>query len=215
MPMNEIDINLNVSIEVNSSREKEYAQVLLRKATMYKKEGMLEEAVRTLKKAYSEIAKTEVDFTVETFLRLPAYLQVAGRPEEAWVEYEKLLANGYPNQSTADWVREIDKRTVFDKMRLHLQREKNPVSAVRYGALSYVAELRAEQLRLEGAKNETYMKELMAVERIEKHLLPLLKKAKRTDQLPAVVQVMREWLQQLPRKCDADYESKLNEAFRA
>ena len=213
--MNEIEIKLKASIEVNSTPEKEYAQVLLRKATMFKKEGMFDDAVATLKQAYDEIAKTNTDFTIETFLRLPAYLQSAGRAKEAWAEFEKLLAKKYPNEFEVDWVRELTRAKVFDKMRLHLQREKNAIAAVRYGALAYVAELRAEHLRPKDSRNSSFLQERMQPESIEKYFNPLLKKTKSSPQLPTVVRIVRAWLSELPQANDSKYAAEIDATVQA
>ena len=71
---------------------------LLKKATEQKKSGDINNAILTLKLAYGEIAKTTIEYPVETFLRLPMYLQEAKQNDEAWKEFNKILAYGFPNQ---------------------------------------------------------------------------------------------------------------------
>jgi hypothetical protein len=111
---------------------------LLKQATNKKRAGDLESAIRLLREAYKEISKSLVDYTVETFLRLPAYLQEAGKGDEAWRELNNLIAAGYPNQSKNPLITPIDHSRIYDAMRLFLQREGKSESAVKFGLLSYV-----------------------------------------------------------------------------
>jgi tetratricopeptide (TPR) repeat protein len=110
---------------------------LLRKATAQKESGDIEGAITTLRQAYNAISKGQILYPIETFLRLPAYLQEAGHRDEAWRTYEKLLTDGYPHQlSTPDLI-PMDHATIYDKMRLFLQREGSLIPAVAYGVLSH------------------------------------------------------------------------------
>ncbi|MGM0583014.1 MAG: hypothetical protein ACQETL_20220 [Bacteroidota bacterium] len=97
---------------------------LLKKATSKKKKGELDEAVSLLRRAYQKIAAGNTNHGINTFLRLPNYLQKAGNPEEAWNEYNKLLNNGYPNQLNDFSVITMEHSKIYDKMRLFLQRER-------------------------------------------------------------------------------------------
>ena len=63
---------------------------LLKEATEKKKSGDMDGAIECLRKAYKEIAKTSVNYTVKAYLRLPLYLQYAKRNDEAWSEFHKL-----------------------------------------------------------------------------------------------------------------------------
>jgi hypothetical protein len=71
---------------------------LLREATAKKKGGDMEGATKLLREAYVAISKVSTIYSIDTFLRLPLYLQEAGRSDEAWREFNRLLTEGYPNQ---------------------------------------------------------------------------------------------------------------------
>ena len=96
---------------------------LLKTATKEKESGNYEQACIYLKQAYATMDQSPVWFTVETYLRLPSYLQMAGKPKEAWEAFEQLIKNGYPHQPIAPGLKAFDLATTFDKMRLFLQRE--------------------------------------------------------------------------------------------
>src|SRR5258708_2090283 len=97
---------------------------LLKQATRERDEGNLDAAVETLRRAYGEIAQSYVAYSVDTFLRLPLYLQKAGRNDEAWREFNLLLTRGFPNQIQNLELLPMEHSQIFDKMRLFLQREK-------------------------------------------------------------------------------------------
>src|SRR5262245_45794184 len=99
---------------------------LLRAATAKKDEGQIDTAIQLLRQAYQLIALSSIQYPVETFLRLPLYLQRAGKADEAWAELNKLLTNGYPNQPASQQLLPMDHYVIYDKMRLFLQREGNP-----------------------------------------------------------------------------------------
>lgn len=149
---------------------------LLKDATAQKKTGDLNGAIATLRTAYAEIAKTKIEYGVETFLRLPMYLQEAGRNDEAWAEFNKMTTGGYPipaiNHSE---VGPMMLGQIYDKMRLFLQREKRYVEAVRHAVLSeaYFALGYARQKRGEEYAVHT------SADTLQKRLGPLLKKAGR------------------------------------
>lgn len=113
----------------------------LKKATAHHDAGRFDRAVKCLRKAYRATSKGETSYPVETFLRLPLYLQKAGRFDEAWSEFHKLITDGYPNQLNDEGVRMMERAVVFDKMRLALQRQGNVHEAVAYGVCSRVAEV--------------------------------------------------------------------------
>lgn len=103
----------------------ERASELLKLATEKKKAKDWEEAIAALKEAYQEIEQSQLGYSVETFIRLPLFLQAAGRPKEAWTAFNELLFKGFPTQVEDDKFLPMTRHLVFDKMRLFLQREKN------------------------------------------------------------------------------------------
>ncbi|NCB37563.1 MAG: hypothetical protein EOM80_02230 [Erysipelotrichia bacterium] len=111
---------------------------LLKLATKEKESGNYEQSCIYLKQAYATMDQSPIWYTVETYLRLPSYLQMAGKPKEAWGAFEQLIKNGYPHQPTAPGLKAFDLATTFDKMRLFLQREKQWYEAVIYGIGAYI-----------------------------------------------------------------------------
>ena len=155
---------------------------LLKQATAQEKAGDLNAAVATLRRAYDAIARDTIIYSVTTFLRLPLYLQKAGRNEEAWAEFNRLLTEGYPNQMRGADQKAIDASQIYDKMRLALQRQKRHDEAIIYGVLSLLS--MAQGLR--GRER----KEFMTRENVAAALEPLLKKAKRSEDLDRFVDVI-------------------------
>lgn len=111
---------------------------LLKMATREKESGNYEQACIYLKQAYATMDQSPVWYTVETYLRLPSYLQMAGKTKEAWETFEQLIKNGYPHQPAAPGLKAFDLATTFDKMRLFLQREKQWHDAAIYGVGAYI-----------------------------------------------------------------------------
>lgn len=153
------------------------ANDLLKKATQKKRANEIDAAILCLKQAYLNIAKTQIDYSVEVFLRLPLYLQAAKKNTEAWNEFENLLQNGYPNQSSSKETKPMINAVIYDKMRLFLQRNNQFIEAVSYGVYSillihYGLFLQKRFTELSGLKEKALIKE-----KIE----PILKKAARLD----------------------------------
>ena len=102
----------------------ERASELLKLATEKKKANDWDSAIAALKEAYREIGQSQLGYSLETFIRLPLYLQSAGRSKEAWIAFNDLLFKGFPTQIADDTFVPMSRSTLFDKMRLFLQREK-------------------------------------------------------------------------------------------
>jgi hypothetical protein len=112
---------------------------LLKEATARKKAGDMDGAIECLRRAYKRISGSAIVYSVNTFLRLPLYLQQAKRADEAWSEFNKLLADGYPNQITTRDLLPMHRSIIYDKMRLFLQREHQTQRAVKFGVFSHVS----------------------------------------------------------------------------
>lgn len=129
------------------------AAQLLKDATRFKEKGDLEAAIEALKQAEVAIAAGEVDYGIETFLRLPMYLQAAGRGDEAIQRMNQLLEK-YPEP----WGKkprfdkygrylfqaDIARGSIYDKMRLVYKRDKNSTEALIYGFLASIYPARTE-----------------------------------------------------------------------
>ena len=71
------------------------ANALLKEATRLKSQGDMHGAIKVLEAANIAISEGETQYTVDTFVKLPLYLQQAGRGQEAIEKLIKLL-NLYP-----------------------------------------------------------------------------------------------------------------------
>lgn len=182
----------SVNIIVNDKGKD--AASLLRQATQKKDNGEINEAIELLKKAYKEIAKTNTDFPIETFLRLPLYLQIANRPTEAWEEFNNLIKNGYPNQNKVKELIPMHKAHIYDKMRLFLQREKDFDNAVSYGIFSLIS----QALGLYNQKRNNELKEISKISFITDVITPLLKKSKKLHLLNDLIYITQNQLNKLP-----------------
>ncbi len=167
---------------------------LLRKATVEKEAGNLDEAINLLRRAY-EVTKIEgTEFSVETFLRLPMYLQKAGRNDEAWREFNILLTRGYPNQNKDPQLVPMTNSIVYDKMRLFLQRENKNDLAVRFGICSYIS----WAIGLYRQKRKDELEDYTHEETIEYILEKLLKKAKKIQLKDILFETVKERFLELP-----------------
>ena len=186
----------NIIKEVSSPEE------LLSAATAAKKDGNLEAAISLLKKAYESIAATDDSYRVETFLRLPLYLQEAGRKDEAWNEFQKILTNGYPNQSGLEYPELVPmaNSAIYDKMRLFLQREGRNGEAVKYGLFSHLSW--STGLYLQKRRDE--FKDYITSESIDYIVLKLLKKANKTDLLIKISKLIKHEIRNIP---NIDFEA--------
>jgi hypothetical protein len=112
---------------------------LLKEATARKKAGDMDGAIECLRRAYKRISRTRIVYSVNTFLRLPLYLEQARRADEAWSEFNRLLTDGYPNQIRTRDLLPMHHSIIYDKMRLFLQREHHAQRAVKFGVFSHVS----------------------------------------------------------------------------
>jgi tetratricopeptide (TPR) repeat protein len=67
------------------------ASDLLKEATAKKKAKDIDGAIRCLRQAYVLLEQSPIVYPIETYLRLPLYLQRAGRFEDAQREFQELL----------------------------------------------------------------------------------------------------------------------------
>lgn len=194
----------NISITVNNQGKD--ASALLRKTTEYKDKGKINDAINTLRKAYKEIAKTNIDYPIETFLRLPLYLQTAGQNNEAWDEFNRLLKEGYPNQNKSKEIVPMVESTIYDKMRLFLHRQKEYNKAISYGIYSILS----HALGLYNQKRMEELKSYTDNEFITEKITTLLKKAKKLDLLENIIQVTRVELSNLPNISFEHFSKKID-----
>jgi hypothetical protein len=105
-----------------------------------------------LHEGYDEIRQANALFPVDSFLRLPTYLQQAGKASDAWQEFHDLLFLGYTNQPRDVTLIAQDRTKIFDKMRLFLEAEGKSDDAAVFGVFSRVC--KGISLHLEGRTTE-------------------------------------------------------------
>lgn len=157
----------------NDALEEEVSR-LLKAATAEQKGGNPDQAIKLLHRAYGLMAKSPISRSIETYLRLPLYLQKDGRFDEAMVEFDAVLSAipakiarefAHCGQTTQRRIVATDRSIVYDKMRLACQREKRPERAVMYAVFSHAERcLGLEYQRAQGEHwNDGYEEEYQAV----------------------------------------------------
>jgi hypothetical protein len=136
-----------------STPAEEHVRLLNLEATQLK-ESDIDLAIDYLRRARALALAIDAVQTTEWHLRLPLFLQQAGRMDEAVDEFEILLAGfdrfGTPNPQTSnlskEYFRNVYLATVYDKLRLAWKREKNSAKTAEAQAKCELH--RAEQQRL-------------------------------------------------------------------
>lgn len=177
---------------------------LLKKATNKKKTGDIIAAIENLRKAYKIIGKNWINYGFETFLRLPMYLQEAGKNDEAWKEFNNLIIK-VKNDFIA-----LNK--IYDKMRLFLQREGKNIEAIKFSVFSYYSWVIELYKRHEEAKstNEEYrawepeevgiqLKNFTTRENITTNIQKVIKKASKKNITSQIVSIIEEQVEILPK----------------
>ena len=176
--------------------------LLLKLATKKKKEGDLEGAIEILKKAYMEMEKQGMPPSPEEKIRLAMYLEKAGRNDEGWRELNKIgMEIGWPNSLREEIPAASVFSILYDKKRLFLQREGKHKYAVQMGVFSYLFWALSRYLLYMDSDLSIDIKdfkEYTSDENMEKYLLKLLKKAKKEDVLPQLMNIVRRQIKKMP-----------------
>ena len=114
---------------VNDDLFRKYNE-LMKESTALKKAGKFEDAIGKIKEAYKEAQEKKLTLTVKDYLKLPPYLQKAGKNDEAWEWFNDLI-----RVSTSD---SMSLSQIYEKMGLFRERENNPRDAIKYGVLSNI-----------------------------------------------------------------------------
>jgi tetratricopeptide (TPR) repeat protein len=139
-----LTLNYRVRVREETASE-EKARELLKQATQMKDLKNFDGAITCLREAYKLMAQSNISYPIETYLRLPLYLQQAGHYTESIVEFEKLLRDSpariakefaHISKQKQNGLSAMDVSTIYDKMRLASQREKQFTYAVYYQILS-------------------------------------------------------------------------------
>ena len=110
----------------------------LKEAGQLKDADDIEGAIRMLRRAYEEIKRDKALYPIDTFLRLPLYLQQAGKAKDSWQEFTNLLFHGYPNQPRDPALVAQDRGKIFETMRHFHDRDGRSDIAAVYGFFSQV-----------------------------------------------------------------------------
>jgi hypothetical protein len=106
------------------------ADELLKIATELKRDGNLDGAIEVLIMSYEKIGRSSTTYQSATFLRLPNYLVLAGRFDEAW---------GYLNKLITKAGNMRDKSNIYSAMASALHKESKHAQAIALKALSLIA----------------------------------------------------------------------------
>lgn len=161
---------------------------LQREATARKDARDLDGAIRKVRQAIAQEGRDCVANDTKGRVRLPKLLQQAGRGEDAWRDFLAIL----------DETSRVPKRmrsavlvTVFDAMRLFMQREGRPAAAVVPGALSHVE----QAISVDGGRIER--------EDLIGELTKYLKKARAVDRVATLADIVEGHLR-VPRQVDRE-----------
>ena len=110
------------------------ANKLAKEATELKKEKRYKEALNKFIEASK--ADGNEEFSVQMNLRLPMYYQLLDRRDEAWGALQD-LSHKYNKPS--------DQSRIYDKMRLHLQKEKSHMGAIPHGIFAFIMTTQGHQ----------------------------------------------------------------------
>lgn len=168
---------------------------LLRGATARKAAGNVNGAIELLNQFWVAEPFGSSGYGVEAYLKLPMYLQYAGRRDEAWRALNALMT-GYV-LSTAklnEQVLPMMQSEIYDKMRLFWQREGEASRAVKYGVLSHMHWL----LGLHRQHRRDELRDCASRETVEAVVKPLLKKAKSLHQTTAICKLIESEVRKLP-----------------
>ena len=170
------------------------ADKLLKEATTKKKSGDINGAIKALRDSYKLLNENSMLYSIQTYLRLPLYLQEAGKSDEAWRKFNHLImwVNTKPRYSPE--VTPMDQSIIWDKMRLFLQREGKNDYAVQFAIWAYLSwavglYMQKREEELEACKVET---------NIQNALKTSLHKANKEVLTDRLVKIILDSLNNLP-----------------
>lgn len=167
---------------------------LLRESTAAKEAGNMGGAIDLLRQFWL-VVPFGSGYGVEAYLKLPMYLQQAGRRDEAWRALNELMT-GYvlPTAKLNDECLPMMHSEIYDKMRLFWQREGESSLAVKYGILSHMHWM----LGLHRQRRREEFRDCGSRETIEVVVRPLLKKAKHVHLMSRLCDFVEAQVRKLP-----------------
>lgn len=138
-------LTLNAQVFVKSRRNS-IISVLHREATQFKYDEKWDKAIASLQKAQELMRESDENHTIESWLRLPIFLQQGGRFDEAMLEFSRILDE--LNERTAKEYSHHPKfmqigathhqrAAIYNKMKVACKRQKLPEEAAKYEKLNH------------------------------------------------------------------------------
>lgn len=193
---------------------------LLKEATKYKKESNLTDAINCLRRAYQLMENTETLYTVDTYLRLPSYLQQANRMDEAWNELCN-IKNMVSNNYTDKFLYYSNMARVEHKMSLFLKHTQKYIDSLLYAVYSNLSLLNVLHIRLndrdfEEIKERTNdeIQEIISNKYLSDYFQRTLKNTPYYDRWEIIVDIVSREIATLPILDYADISQKLRSALK-
>ena len=181
---------LTLPLESNSKGKD--PQKKLTEAVEHKKNENWEMAFKALHEAYERMKYSEIDYGIDTFLRLPMYLYAAGKKDIAWKILNNYLRGEYPIiKGEKNLFQQVsDQLKIKDKMRAVLEREKKFTQSlpffceVQYLYIQNLKEISKWEFNSKETKSshKKRLAEASSLKKITELLKPKLKKAKISGQ---------------------------------
>lgn len=147
-----VQIKTSVVMSSSSSSSVSNARKLLKEATQLKKSKEYDAACEKLREAYE--ASDANELMVKERLRLPMYLQLAGKNDEGW----KAL-----NELNVEYVDVFSQAEIANQMRVFLQKEKQFKKAIMFSIWAIAKEIERDVQNVEASiENTDRMAELRA-----------------------------------------------------
>lgn len=155
---------------LNSKRQTEAlsSSECLKQATKLKSEGKLDEAIQEVHKAHEVAASEGVVLASAAYLKLPQYLYLAKRNDEAWSVLNKMLSEGITGNRPDREMLFVEHSQVYKEMSKQLKSEGRLTDAAVYSVLStvnwqrgMVEQQRHERARVDSEKQAAQIRKLL------------------------------------------------------
>lgn len=111
---------------------------LLKQATALKREQKIDDAIELIKQAH-RVAITEPEtLAASSYLKLPQYLLLANRNDEAWATLNEMLLNGISGQHPVKEMHWVECSQIYSQMAKQSKKEKCLKDAATYDVVSSV-----------------------------------------------------------------------------
>lgn len=120
---------------------------LIEKAEIHKKKNDYDRAILYLRKAFDLNIYNNIKYPIDTYLKLPIYLNKSGKIIEAWEEFQKLrnnILNATYELGLNDY---FDLGTIDNQILIYLRRKRKRTEALYYALYAYISNLNILILR--------------------------------------------------------------------